>query len=391
MTDTTPSGNAESAESADNGADKYMVPALERGLRLLQEFGRGNATLGAPELARRLQLPRATIFRMLNTLEAMGFLQRAEGSNDYRLGLSVLRLGFEFLSSMDLTELGQPVIARLCGEIRYPCNIVVRDGRSIVYVAKVTPPTPLTSSVRVGTRLPAHATALGRVLLADLSLSELRTLYPEEHLEAHTPKTPRTVLDLFNLVEADREGFQRGRNLDKIGQDEADTSELFFNDVRVPITNCLGEEGQGFIYLMSELPQERLSIAVSAQAGAQRAFDEALAFTKDRKAFGKTVFDFQNTRFVLADLAAKLQAGWAHLDWCLKRHETHDLNGSQASAAKLWHTELLWEVCDKALQLHGGAGYMNEYMIARLWRDARVQRIYGGTTEIMKEVVGRSL
>ncbi|WP_373806710.1 IclR family transcriptional regulator [Delftia acidovorans] len=205
MTDTTPSGNAESAESADNGADKYMVPALERGLRLLQEFGRGNATLGAPELARRLQLPRATIFRMLNTLEAMGFLQRAEGSNDYRLGLSVLRLGFEFLSSMDLTELGQPVIARLCGEIRYPCNIVVRDGRSIVYVAKVTPPTPLTSSVRVGTRLPAHATALGRVLLADLSLPELRTLYPEEHLEAHTPKTPRTVLDLFNLVEADRE------------------------------------------------------------------------------------------------------------------------------------------------------------------------------------------
>ncbi|PIF40153.1 IclR family transcriptional regulator [Delftia sp. 60] len=205
MTDTPSSGNAESAESADNGADKYMVPALERGLRLLQEFGRGNATLGAPELARRLQLPRATIFRMLNTLEAMGFLQRADGSNDYRLGLSVLRLGFEFLSSMDLTELGQPVIARLCGEIRYPCNIVVRDGRSIVYVAKVTPPTPLTSSVRVGTRLPAHATALGRVLLADLSLPELRTLYPEEHLEAHTPKTPRTVLDLFNLVEADRE------------------------------------------------------------------------------------------------------------------------------------------------------------------------------------------
>lgn len=205
MTDTPSSGNAESAESADNGTDKYMVPALERGLRLLQEFGRGNATLGAPELARRLQLPRATVFRMLNTLEAMGFLQRAKGSNDYRLGLSVLRLGFEFLSSMDLTELGQPVIARLCGEIRYPCNIVVRDGRSIVYVAKVTPPTPLTSSVRVGTRLPAHATALGRVLLADLSLPELRALYPEEHLEAHTPKTPRTVLDLFNLVEADRE------------------------------------------------------------------------------------------------------------------------------------------------------------------------------------------
>jgi DNA-binding IclR family transcriptional regulator len=189
----------------DGGSDKYMVPALERGLRLLQEFGRGNATLGAPELARRLQLPRATVFRMLNTLECMGFLQRAEGGNDYRLGLSVLRLGFEFLSSMDLTELGQPVIARLCEEIRFPCNIVVRDGRSIVYVAKVTPPTPLTSSVRVGTRLPAHATLLGRILLADLSLPEQRALYPEEPLEGHSPYTPRTVIDLFDLVQSDRE------------------------------------------------------------------------------------------------------------------------------------------------------------------------------------------
>lgn len=194
-----------SSDAADGVSDRYMVPALERGLRLLQEFGRGNATLGAPELARRLQLPRATVFRMLNTLEAIGFLQRAGGGSDYRLGLAVLRLGFEFLSGLDLTELGQPVIARLCAEIRLPCNIVVRDGRSIVYVAKVTPPTPLTSSVRVGTRLPAHATALGRVLLADLPLPELRALYPEEHLEVHTPKTPRTVLELFNLAEADRE------------------------------------------------------------------------------------------------------------------------------------------------------------------------------------------
>ena len=183
-----------------------------------------------------------------------------------------------------------------------------------------------------------------------------------------------------------------GKKLKKLGYRSIDSAELIFEDFRVSADNLVGgEEGKGFVYLMSQLPQERLSIAVSAQAGAQRAFDEALAFTKDRKAFGKTVFDFQNTRFVLADLAAKLQAGWAHLDWCLKRHETHDLNGSQASAAKLWHTELLWEVCEKALQLHGGAGYMNEYMIARLWRDARVQRIYGGTSEIMKEVVGRSL
>ena len=193
------------------------------------------------------------------------------------------------------------------------------------------------------------------------------------------------------LVEADREGFARGRNLDKIGQHSADTSELFFNDVRVPITNCIGEENMGFIYLMKQLPQERLQIALSGQAVAQRAFDEAVKFTKERKAFGKTVFDFQNTKFTLADLATKLQIGWAHLDWALKRHVEGKLTAAEASAAKLWHTELQWDACDLSLQLHGGAGYMNEYPIARLWRDARVQRIYGGTSEIMKEVVSRTI
>lgn len=193
------------------------------------------------------------------------------------------------------------------------------------------------------------------------------------------------------LVEATREGFKRGRNLDKIGQHSADTSELFFEDVRVPITNCLGEEGKGFVYLMTQLPQERLGIAVQAQAAAQRAFDETVKFTKDRKAFGQTVFDFQNTRFTLGGLKAKLQAGWAHLDWAIARHLNGELTAAEASAAKLFHTELQWEICDAGLQLHGGAGYMNEYPIARLWRDARVQRIYGGTSEIMKEVIARTV
>ncbi|MET1113066.1 MAG: acyl-CoA dehydrogenase family protein, partial [Allosphingosinicella sp.] len=188
------------------------------------------------------------------------------------------------------------------------------------------------------------------------------------------------------LVEADREGYARGRNLDKIGFHSQDTSELFFNDVRVPITNCLGEEGSGFAYLMNQLPQERLSIACAAQAAAQRAFDEAVKFTKDRKAFGKTVFDFQNTKFTLADLAAKLPVGWAHLDGAILRHIAGELTAAEASAAKLWHTELQWEACDASLQLHGGAGYMNEYLIARRWRDARVTRIFGGTNENMKEV-----
>jgi acyl-CoA dehydrogenase len=193
------------------------------------------------------------------------------------------------------------------------------------------------------------------------------------------------------LVEADREGFKRGRKLDKIGMDEADTSELFFEDVRVPITNCLGEEGKGFIYLMSELPQERLSIAVGAQAAAQKAYDMTVEFVRERKAFGKPVIDFQNTRFTLADLKTKLQVGWAHLDWALNRLRDKKLTPEEGAAAKLWHTELQWEMVDKCLQLHGGAGYMNEYPIARMWRSARVTRIYGGTNEIMKELIGRSL
>jgi len=193
------------------------------------------------------------------------------------------------------------------------------------------------------------------------------------------------------LIDADTPGFARGRNLDKIGQHSADTSELFFEDVRVPKTNILGGENRGFIHLMEELPQERLSIAVSAMGGAQRAFDEAVKFTKERKAFGRTVFEFQNSKFTLADLAAKLQVGWAHLDWAIARHLNGELTTGEASAAKLWHSEMQWEMVDASLQLHGGAGYMNEYPIARLWRDARVQRIYGGTSEIMKEVVSREI
>ncbi|MCJ1959317.1 acyl-CoA dehydrogenase family protein [Novosphingobium mangrovi (ex Hu et al. 2023)] len=193
------------------------------------------------------------------------------------------------------------------------------------------------------------------------------------------------------LVEADRPGFARGRNLDKIGQHSADTSELFFEGVRVPATNVIGQEGRGFAYLVQQLPQERLTIAVGAQASAQRAFDEALSFTRERKAFGKAILDFQATRFTLAEMASELQVGWAHLDWAIARHVAGELTVEEAAAAKLFHSELQNRVCDRALQLHGGAGYMNEYAIARLWRDARVSRIYGGTSEIMKEVIGRAL
>jgi alkylation response protein AidB-like acyl-CoA dehydrogenase len=197
-------------------------------------------------------------------------------------------------------------------------------------------------------------------------------------------------ISLF-LVEAGDEGFGRGRNLDKIGLHGNDTSELFFDEVKLPADRLLGAENDGFIMLMKQLPQERLSIAVQSQAAAQRAFDEAVKFTSDRKAFGKRILDFQNTRFTLADLKARLQVGWAHLDWAIQRHVAGKLTPAEASAAKLWHSEMQWDACDTALQLHGGAGYMNEYPIARLWRDARVARIYGGTSEIMKELIGRSI
>ncbi len=197
-------------------------------------------------------------------------------------------------------------------------------------------------------------------------------------------------LSLF-LVEQGDDGFSRGRNLDKIGLHGNDTSELFFDEVKLPADRLLGAENGGFPMLMQQLPQERLSIAVQSQAAAQRAFDEAVKFTSDRKAFGKRVIDFQNTRFTLADLKARLQVGWAHLDWAIARHVAGKLTPAEASAAKLWHSEMQWQACDTALQLHGGAGYMNEYPIARLWRDARVARIYGGTSEIMKELIGRTI
>lgn len=205
----------------------------------------------------------------------------------------------------------------------------------------------------------------------------------------------RTIADSKQLsmffVESRSEGFSRGKNLDKIGQHSGDTSELFFSDVRVPADQLLGDEGKAMAYMVTELPKERLSIAVGCQAGAQRMFDETLEFTRTREAFGKHIIDFQNTRFSLAEMQTKLQVGWAHIDWAIDRLMKGELSVEEAAAAKLWHAEVQWEIADQALQLHGGAGYMNEYPIARFWRDCRVHRIYGGTSEIMKEVVSRPL
>ena len=193
------------------------------------------------------------------------------------------------------------------------------------------------------------------------------------------------------LVEREREGFSRGRNLEKIGLKAQDTSELFFDNVRVPKTNLLGEEGRGFEYLMSDLPQERLIIALGAVAHAEAGLDWTIEYVKGRKAFGKAIGDFQNTRFRLADVKTEVTIGRAFVEQCLEKHMNGGLDPTTAAMAKLWTTEMENRVLDICLQLHGGYGYMWEFPIARAWADARVQRIYAGTNEIMKEIIGRGL
>ncbi|MEL7720915.1 acyl-CoA dehydrogenase family protein [Citromicrobium bathyomarinum] len=195
------------------------------------------------------------------------------------------------------------------------------------------------------------------------------------------------------LLETDgAEGFQRGKKLDKIGLDSQDTSELFFDDVFVPAENVLGgEEGKGFYQLMGELPQERLIIAMGAMSTIERALEETLAFTKERKAFGKTIWDFQNTQFTLAELKARATAAKVFVNHCIAQHLEGKLDVPTACMAKLWLTELQGEVVDKCLQLHGGSGYINDYPIARMFRDSRVSRIFGGSNEIMKMVIARGM
>jgi len=195
------------------------------------------------------------------------------------------------------------------------------------------------------------------------------------------------------VVETDEvEGFERGRNLDKIGLKANDTSELFFNDVMVPTANLLGaEEGQGFVQLMQQLPQERLLIGGQAIAMIERALAATIEYVKERQAFGQKIIDFQNTQFRLAELKTEATIGRVFYNDCVARHIAGGLDPATASMAKYWLSDLQGKVVDECLQLFGGYGYMNEYPIARMYRDARVQRIYGGTNEIMKLLIARSL
>jgi alkylation response protein AidB-like acyl-CoA dehydrogenase len=193
------------------------------------------------------------------------------------------------------------------------------------------------------------------------------------------------------VVERGMPGFERGRNLDKVGLKAQDTAELFFTDVRVPGSNLLGEVDRGFFHLMDNLPQERLAIAVGAAAAIERVLEETLEYCKSRTAFGRPIGSFQNTRFVLAEMATEAQIARVFVDKCITELDAGRLSVSDAAMAKWWTTELQKRVVDAALQLHGGYGYMLEYPIAKAYLDSRVQTIYGGTTEIMKEIIGRSL
>ncbi|WP_193162272.1 acyl-CoA dehydrogenase family protein [Microbulbifer hainanensis] len=193
------------------------------------------------------------------------------------------------------------------------------------------------------------------------------------------------------LVETDLPGFKKGTNLDKVGMKAQDTSELFFDDVKVPVENLLGGEGQGFIYLMQELAQERLGVAIGAIANAEAGLRWTVDYVRERKAFGKPIAAFQNTQFKLAELDSELTALRVFVDRCMELHYEKKLDASTAAKAKLLATDFQCKLLDECVQLHGGYGYMWEYPIARAWADARVQRIYAGTNEIMKLIISRDL
>jgi alkylation response protein AidB-like acyl-CoA dehydrogenase len=193
------------------------------------------------------------------------------------------------------------------------------------------------------------------------------------------------------VLERGMDGFERGRNLEKLGQHAQDTAELFFHDVRVPAGNLLGEEGQGFRYLVSNLAQERVSIAVGALGAARAGLAATVEHVRERHAFGQPISSFQHTRFTLADCHVEIEVSQAHLDACVRALAEGALSAQDAAVAKLTCTEVQGRVLDRCVQLHGGYGYMTEYAVARAWADARVTRIYGGTNEIMREIIGRAI
>ena len=239
-----------------------------------------------------------------------------------------------------------------------------------------------TAAIRQGDHylLNGQKTFISNGILSDLIIVVART----------NPAAGHKGISLL-VVERGMVGFERGRNLEKIGQHAQDTAELFFTDVQAPVANVLGKEGEGFLNLVRNLAQERLSIAIAGIAASKAALDWTLDYTKDRKAFGQPVSSFQNSKFKLAEIATEVEIGQVFVDRCLQQLDAGTLTAEEAAMAKWWCTELQKRTVDTCVQLHGGYGYMLEYPIGRAYTDARITTIYGGTTEIMKEIIGRSL
>ena len=239
-----------------------------------------------------------------------------------------------------------------------------------------------TTAVRDGDwwRISGSKTFITNGYSADLVLVAART----------SPEKKARGISLF-AVESDREGFSRGRKLDKVGQDESDTAELFFDGVRVPADNLVGDLDQGFIHMMTWLPQERLGSAITNLAHAGQILTETVAYVKDRRAFGQPIGTFQHNKFLLADLVTRIEVTQAYVDACVTAHVAGELTPVDAAKAKWWTAQLQNDVLDHCVQLHGGYGFMNEYRVARAWRDARVTKIWAGSNEIMKELIGRDL
>lgn len=263
----------------------------------------------------------------------------------------------------------------------------VVTGQSVLAIAMTEPGAGSdlagirTTAVRDGEHyvLDGAKTFISHGQTADLLVVAVRTS-PDRH----------TGLSLL-VVEAGTPGFERGRNLDKVGLHAQDTSELAFSGARVPVANLLGEEGSGFGHLVHNLPQERLSLALGAVAAAEGVLAQTISYVQDRRAFGAPVSSFQHTRFLLAELATEVDLARTYVDDCLRQHLTGELTAARAARVKWWTTELQVRVADRCLQLHGGYGYMREYPVARAFLDARIQTIYGGTTEIMKTIVAKDL
>ncbi len=286
------------------------------------------------------------------------------------------------------SDLVAPYIAKLGSEqqqARFMPGIV--SGETILAIAMTEPSTGSDlGGIRTSAReeedhwvINGAKTYISNGILADLVV-----------VVAKTDPQSRTGLGLF-LLERGMDGFQRGRQLTKMGMKSQDTAELFFDNVKVPKTNVLGEPNRGFHYLTRFLEQERLVAAIGFMAAAQTAFDLTLEYVKERRAFGRPIGAFQNSRFKMAQMRAELDALQTYVDQCVLLFNAGKLSGEDAASAKLLTSELEGRVVDECVQLHGGAGYMDEYRISRLYTDARISRIYAGTSEIMREIIGRSL